>query len=142
MKRPIHITGVRREPPDLDRFVAALLARSLRSCAEPMSSGDYARNLRRREELRNRELDGLRRSHGCIGHFQRTACFSSLGQRPELTAGLLHELDQHGRARLVPLRIEFSQHVPCIVKAERVACSPSKQVLPRTVNGLDLFCRG
>lgn len=26
MKRPIHITAVRKDPPDLDRFVAALLA--------------------------------------------------------------------------------------------------------------------
>lgn len=26
MKRPIHVTAVRKDPPDLDRFVAALLA--------------------------------------------------------------------------------------------------------------------
>jgi hypothetical protein len=26
MKQPIHITAVRKDPPDLDRFVAALLA--------------------------------------------------------------------------------------------------------------------
>jgi hypothetical protein len=26
MKHPIRITGVRKDPPDLDRFVAALLA--------------------------------------------------------------------------------------------------------------------
>jgi hypothetical protein len=26
MTRPVHITSVRRDPPDLDRFVAALLA--------------------------------------------------------------------------------------------------------------------
>jgi len=26
MKRPIHITAARKDPPDLDRFVAALLA--------------------------------------------------------------------------------------------------------------------
>lgn len=26
MKHPIHITAVRKDPPDLDRFVAALLA--------------------------------------------------------------------------------------------------------------------
>lgn len=26
MKHPVHITAVRKDPPDLDRFVAALLA--------------------------------------------------------------------------------------------------------------------
>lgn len=26
MNRPVHITAIRKDPPDLDRFVAALLA--------------------------------------------------------------------------------------------------------------------
>lgn len=34
MKRAIHITAVRKEPPDLDRFVAALLALAIARVAE------------------------------------------------------------------------------------------------------------
>ena len=52
MTRPIHITAVRKDPPDLDRFIAALLALAIArveaelqeaeaAVADPPGEGDH-----------------------------------------------------------------------------------------------------
>lgn len=44
MKRPIHITAVRKDPPDLDRFVAALLALAIARVEAEVEEGEADTN--------------------------------------------------------------------------------------------------
>ena len=52
MKHPVHITPVRKDPPDLDRFVAALLALAIARVAEREETEKTPANDRRPGERR------------------------------------------------------------------------------------------